>query len=250
MITQIDSPPSSPPGPPPPARSRRGRPRGRTAQGHAARDKLFAVAIAQVAARGYEATTLRDIAREAGVSAALLYRYFPGKRAVVLALYDDLSAEYAARAASLPPGPWRTRFLAALRTSLEVLRPQRAALAALLPVLAGGGEQGLFAASTGFSRQRVRAAFLAAATEASDAPRSTTDAEALGRVLYVVHLLVILWWLADRSPGQRATQGLLALLERALPPLSLALRLGPARAWLRRLDALSSEALLGTAGGS
>ena len=57
-----------------------------------------------IAARGYEATTLRDIAKEAGVSVGLLYRYFPSKQAVVIALYDELSAEYARQAADMPPG--------------------------------------------------------------------------------------------------------------------------------------------------
>jgi len=41
--------------------------------------------------RGYDAATLRDVAARAGVSPALLYRYFPNKRSVVLALYDELS---------------------------------------------------------------------------------------------------------------------------------------------------------------
>ena len=56
--------------------------------------------------RGYEATTLRDIAREAGVSVGLLYRYFPSKQAVILAFYDELSADFARQAAGMPPGRW------------------------------------------------------------------------------------------------------------------------------------------------
>ena len=53
------------------------------------RDTLYAAALRLIAKRGYEAATLRDIAAEAGVSPALLYRYFPGKHAVVLALYEE-----------------------------------------------------------------------------------------------------------------------------------------------------------------
>ena len=53
-------------------------------------------AMQLIAARGYEATTLRDIAKEAGVSVGLLYRYFPSKQAVVIALYDELSSDYRA----------------------------------------------------------------------------------------------------------------------------------------------------------
>ena len=81
---------------------KRGRPTGPTAQGTAARDRLYATATKLIAARGYEATTLRDIAKEAGVSVGLLYRYFPSKQAVIIALYDELSSAYARRAVAEP----------------------------------------------------------------------------------------------------------------------------------------------------
>src|SRR5919202_1909254 len=113
---------------------RRGRPPGRTAQGEATRRRLYATAIRLIAARGWQETTLRDLAAEAGVSLGLLYRYFPSKRAIVLALYDELSAVYAARAEQMPPGRWADRFLYALKTSLDVLAPQRDTLAALVSV--------------------------------------------------------------------------------------------------------------------
>jgi AcrR family transcriptional regulator len=215
-----------------------------TEQGASARRQLYQTAIELIAARGYEATTLRDIAREAGVSAGLLYRYFPSKRAVVLALYDELSAAYAARAASLPPGPWAARFLFALRSSLAVLAPQRATLAALTPVLIGTAEEGLFAPGTTFSRRRVQATFIEAVRGATDAP-APEDAAPLGRLLYVAHLAVLLWWLFDKTPDQRATRELLALLEGALPMVGLALRLEPARMLVRKADALVREGLFG-----
>lgn len=100
-------------------RRKRGRPRGRTPQGAAARLSLYNTAIELIAERGYEATTLRGVADRAGVSVGLLYRYFQSKRAVVLALYDELSAKYAARAAEMKSGTWRDRFMFALTTSLQ-----------------------------------------------------------------------------------------------------------------------------------
>jgi AcrR family transcriptional regulator len=224
---------------------RRGRPRGPTEQGAAARKQLYRAAIKLIASRGYEATTLRDIAKKAGVSSGLLYRYFPSKRAVVLALYDDLSAEYAARASEMEPGPWRERFLFALKTSLEVLAPQREALSALLPVLLGDDTEGLFAPATGFSRERVQTIFLEAVRGATDAIKPEADAAALGRVLYVVHLALILCWLIDKSEDQTATSELRALLERGLPIASFALRLGPSRRWLKTADRLCREGLFG-----
>jgi AcrR family transcriptional regulator len=77
-------------------RRKRGRPPGQTAQGAAAKERLYAIALRLIAERGYDATTLRDIAREADVSVGLLYRYFPSKQAVVIALYDELPMDTAA----------------------------------------------------------------------------------------------------------------------------------------------------------
>jgi hypothetical protein len=78
---------------------------------------------------------------------------------------------------------------------------------------------------------------------ASDAP-SHKLAEALGRLLYLMHLGVILWWLLDKSPGQRATKGLLSLWSRTLPSATLALRLPLVRGAVQSADMLFGEALL------
>ena len=137
------------------------RPPGATPQGEETRRTLYRVATDLFAARGYEDTTLREIAAAAGVSPGLLYRYFPSKRAVVLALYDELSREFEERARHLPAGRWRDRFVAALEASLEVLRPHRGTLVALVPTLVGGRDESLLAPATAFSRERVQGAFVA-----------------------------------------------------------------------------------------
>ena len=219
-----------------------GRPRGRTPQGTARRRRLYEIAIRGIAERGYEGMTLRDIARAARVSPALLYRYFPSKRSIVLALYDELSAAYADRATDMPRGRWRDRYLFALKASLAVLSPHRGTLSALVAVLVGDREEGLFAPGTAFSRQRVEAVFREAVAGAEDRPARDV-VEPLGRVLYLVHLAVLLWWLLDKSPHQRATAGLVALIARALPLVPLALRVGAVRRMVRDGDALFRDAL-------
>jgi len=224
---------------------KRGRPPGQTAQGAAARDRLYATAMRLIATRGYEATTLRDIAKEASVSVGLLYRYFPSKQAVIVAFYEELSADYARQAASMPPGKWRDRFIFALNTSLHVLQPHRVALRALIPVLVGDPDDGVFAAGTAFSRQRVQRVFEDAVVGSNDAPKPPL-AEALGRLLYLVHLAVLLWWLLDKSPKQRATVALVALTQQLLPSAALTLRLPPIRRFVIAVDALIREGLFGS----
>jgi AcrR family transcriptional regulator len=228
-------------------RRKRGRPAGQTPQGAAAKERLYATALCLIARRGYEATTLRDIAEEAGVSVGLLYRYFPGKQAVVLALYDQLSADYGRAAASMPSGKWRDRFLFALTTSVQVLTPHRVALRALTPVLVGNPREGIFSRATAFSRLRVQGAFERAVVDSVDAPPLGL-ATALGRLLYLVHLLVLLWWLLDQSSQQRATSALLGLTRKVLPHAALALRLPPMRRFVLSLDQLVREAFLAEPG--
>jgi AcrR family transcriptional regulator len=198
-----------------------------------------------IAARGYDATTLRDIAKKAGVSVGLLYRYFPSKQAVVIALYDELSSDYAQQAAEMPAGRWRDRFIFALNTSLEVLEPHRVALRALTPVLVGDPEEGIFSEATAFSRIRVQRVFEEAVVGSSDAPGQPLG-EALGRLLYLVHLAVLLWWLLDKSSRQRATASLVSLIRQLLPSAALALRLSLVRRFVVSVDELVRDALIGS----
>ena len=223
-------------------RRKRGRPPGQTAQGAAARDRLYSIAIELIAERGFEATTLRDIAAKAGVSVGLLYRYFPSKQSVVIALYDELSSQYGRQAANLPDGRWRERFVWALTTSLAVLEPHRVALRALTPVLVGDPEEGIFSAGTAFSRLRVQEVFERAVSDATDAPRAALAA-ALGRLLYLAHLAVLLWWLLDKSRHQRATRALISLTRELLPSAALALRVPAVRRFVLSVDGLVREAL-------
>jgi AcrR family transcriptional regulator len=223
---------------------RRGRPAGQTAQGAETRERLYATAMELFGKRGYEATTLREIAKEANVSVGLLYRYFPSKQAVILAFYDDLSADFATRSKGMQAGKWRDRFIFALRTSLGVLESHRVVLHALAPVLVGDPEEGVFSERTAFSRQRVQPVFEDAVTGAADAPRQPLAA-ALGRLLYLIHMAVLLWWLFDKSPRQRATSALVTLTEQLLPSAALALRVPPVRRFVIAVDELMREALFG-----
>jgi len=227
----------------------RGRPPGQTAAGAAAKQRLYEIAVTRMAGQGYEMTTLRDVAKEAGVSVSLLYRYFPNKRAVIFALYDELSADYVVKAAEMRPGTWRDRGVFALRASLAVLGPHRVTLRGLIPVLVGDPEEGLFGEHAAFSRLRVQGVFERAVSEASDAPPRPL-AGAIGRLLYLVHLAVLMWWLLDKSARQRATGALVDLLAGILTPAALTLRLPLVRRFVVAVDALVREALFGEAAGA
>src|SRR5262249_58271172 len=125
-------------------------------------------------------------------------------------------SETFAQQAALPRGKWRERFVHALEISLRTLGPHRLTLRALAPVMVGDTEEGVFAQHTAFSRNRVQGIFRDAVLGPTDAPTQPL-ADALSQLLYLAHLGLILWWLLDRSPHQRATQSLVALIRQLLP---------------------------------
>ena len=86
-----------------------------------------------------------------------------------------------------------------------------------------------------------------AAAGATDAPKAPLAA-ALGRLLYLIHLAVLLWWLLDRTPRQRATTALVALAQQLLPSAALALRLPAIRRFVIGFDELMREGLFGQRG--
>ena len=133
---------------------------------------LFETALALFRERGFEETTLRDIASQAELSLGAAYYYFPSKEAIVGAYYEYVQEKHVelARAAFARPGSLRERLRAALHTKIDVMEEDRRA--ALLSVTDEGRD---------FVR-RIRAAKRAAITEMLEHWTPEERAE-LGRVL-------------------------------------------------------------------
>ena len=55
------------------------------------REAIVGAAIPLLAERGYDSVTTREIAQVAGVSEALLYRHFPSKKEIYLAIWGEES---------------------------------------------------------------------------------------------------------------------------------------------------------------
>ena len=59
--------------------------------------KILEAALKCFAEKGYEATTTRNIAHEAGVTEGAIYRHYPSKEAVAQELFSDYMKQYAGR---------------------------------------------------------------------------------------------------------------------------------------------------------
>jgi AcrR family transcriptional regulator len=90
----------------------------------AIRSELSAAALSAFAARGFDATTVDDIAASVGVSRRTFFRYFASKEDAILQSVDQTGDAIAARLALRPSGE---PALEALRRSLDVIEEEFAA---------------------------------------------------------------------------------------------------------------------------
>jgi AcrR family transcriptional regulator len=206
-----------------------------TAKGEQTREHLLDIALQLFLSKGYEATTMRDIAGAASCSLGLTYRYFDHKEELVLALYQRLAQTLEAQIQLLPPAPLVERFRQTVALKLALIAPYREPLGALFgAALTPHSEIAVLGPRTTEVRQQVGRAFLAVVTGSTDPPRQP-QVEQLALVLYAIHLGLLLYWLHDRSAEQGATQELLAFTCDTLSLIRPLLRLPPVARILARL---------------
>jgi AcrR family transcriptional regulator len=217
-----------------------------TPKGERTREHLLDTALRLFTAEGYEATTMRDIAAAADCSLGLAYRYFASKEEFVLALYARMEQEFASYVETLPPAPLAQRFGQTMRAKLTHLAPYREVFGTLAgATLNPRSNVAVLGDTTADVRQRVSAMFLAVVRGATDAPREPV-ARDLATALYGAHLALILFWLYDRTPNQRATDELLTLVGDALGIVRRLLRLPPLARLLARLVRIIGPMFEGT----
>ena len=211
------------------------------------RERILGAALALFAERGYEATTMRDVAREAGASLGLAYRYFASKEEFALALYTRLAEESEEWAREdLQGGAIAERFERAMVVKLEQVSSHRGPLAALLTrALDPNSPISALGEGTVAVREKMGGVFLEVVRGASDAP-GERQARELGSVLYALHLAILLYWFHDKTPEARATHDLVGSAREALRYLRPALRLPPmSRIFSRLAGALENVGMSG-----
>jgi AcrR family transcriptional regulator len=192
------------------------------------RERIRAAAFSLFGEVGYEQTTMRAIAARAECALGLIYRYFPRREDLVVALYESVETQVAEAWSTLPPGPLHERIATALQMKVRYAWPHRRAYAAISPVvLDRTSSAGLFSERAGSIRAQVRAALRALVEGSSDAPGSA-DIERIVQVLYLVQLVVMLAATQDPHDDASATLALVDTLATMTRQLGLFLGLaGP-----------------------
>jgi len=179
------------------------------ADSEATRRQILDTALALFRERGFEETTVRDIARRAGLSLGATYYYFHSKEAIVGAYYDYVQQEHLTRArqAFAAGGPLKTRLRAALHTKIDIMQDDRRLLRALFRF---GGEPDHPLSWFGPATRDQRLCSIAVFEAALAGERLPDDVrEAAPTLLWTLHMGVLLFFLYDDSPRQQRTRSLI-----------------------------------------
>lgn len=175
-----------------------------TSKGEATRQHILDAALAAFRDRGFANTTMRDIAKAAGMSLGAAYHYFDSKDAIVAAYYEWMQQEHERRFASAAEGATvAAKIKSILGTKLDLLRSDRKILVALLATLADPDHRlSLFGRGTSALRDRSVEMFRVA----FDGAGLPEELERLaGYAAWMAHLGVMIYFVHDDSKAQART---------------------------------------------
>jgi AcrR family transcriptional regulator len=173
------------------------------------RARILEAALALFRKHGFEKTTMRDIAQEAGVALGAAYYYFDSKDALVMEFYqraqrdlDPLLENSLSKHQGL-----EERIRAAIEVKFQYFAANRQLLAALSAHIDPQNPLSPFSEETRSIRERdIR--FLSLALERTKTRIPDDLKTQLPRVLWLYQMGLLLFWVYDSSPAQTKTNQL------------------------------------------
>jgi AcrR family transcriptional regulator len=193
-------------------------------KGEQTRDLLFQTALKLFREKGFEATTMRDIAAHAKTALGAAYYYFPSKEAIVQAYYQNVQEEHNRRVREALHDKNLTlkeRLRIATHTKLDVIAEDRKLLGTIFRY---AGEPQHPLSCLGPATRDVRAASIATLAEAiGEEPLPKDIAQLLPIALWALHMAIMVYFIYDSSLGQQRTRKLVdAALELTVRLIALA----------------------------
>jgi AcrR family transcriptional regulator len=187
--------------------------RGVTAKAERTRAAILESALSLFRERGFDATTMRDVARRAGVSASNAYYYFRSKDDLVQGFYVESHADHLAlcETALAGTGDLKERLIAVFRTKVESSESYHRFAGQLFKV-AADPQSPLHPFSE--ASRPVREESIALMARVLDGSKLKLPDDLRDELPYLLwlHLMgIVLFWIHDDSPGRART---LRLAER------------------------------------
>jgi len=195
----------------------------KTIKARRTRQQILEAALELFQTRGFDATTMRQIARRAGVAVGATYYYFKTKEELVLGYYADSQQAAEARHQESLAQDWdfKRRMTEIVTHRLELLRPYRGFISVLARRIDPQHAISPFGAQTRELRQRA-IQMISEAMAHSGLKPSRTLAPHLPALLWLYQMGIVFFWIHDASPAQQNTH---RLLEVSLGVLLTAIRL-------------------------
>lgn len=187
------------------------------------RRKIYDAAMELFREKGFEETTMRDIAAKAGVALGGAYYYFSSKDAIVLAFYAEMQQTSNEPLLDALTGKkkLRERILCVLEKRLELLAPNRRFCAALFRHAPDSSDPlSPFSEETKTIRKGA-IDHMQIALEGGDIKVPSDLRPRLPYLLWLYQMALIMFWLYDRSPNQERTR---KLMDKSLGLLTNLLR--------------------------
>lgn len=176
----------------------------------ATRQRILEVAKELFASQGFEATTTRDIAKQAGIAAGTMFNYFSSKEALVGSLAAEALAELetGSNAASRSGESLEEALFAFVSSGLRKLKPLRK----YLPVVLGTALSPV-CADTDEDCSRLRVSHLETVAKLAHQHGVQELPPSALQIYWSLYAGLLLFWANDESPHQEDT---LALLDDSL----------------------------------
>jgi AcrR family transcriptional regulator len=175
------------------------------------RRKIYEAAMELFREKGFEETTMRDIAAKAGVALGGAYYYYSSKDAIVLAFYAEMQQNSSEPILTELAGKkkLRERILCVVEKRLELLEPNRKFCAALFRHAPDRADPlSPFSEETRSIREGA-IEHMRIALDGGDVKIPTDLKPRLPYLLWLYQMALIMFWLYDRSPQQERTRKLL-----------------------------------------
>jgi AcrR family transcriptional regulator len=197
---------------------------GPTEKGELTRNTILESALQLFRDKGFEATTMRDVATKAGVAFGAAYYYFPSKEAIIQAYYEVVQAEHhrrVAEALATQDMDFKERIQFAMKSKLDIVENDRKLLGVVFRYT---GEPDHPLSCLGPTTAQTRRESIEVFSRAIQEERLPKDLQQLLPIaLWALQMGVLILFIYDDSPHQKRTRKLVdGALDLTVRFLSLA----------------------------
>ena len=195
-----------------------------TSKAEQTRSAIVGAAMRLFRQEGYDRTTMRAIATEAGVSVGNAYYYFGSKEHLVQAFYDQLQVEHAEAAAQVldQERAFAPRLEGVLLAWLDVAAPHHEFAGQFFRNAADPRSPLSPFSEESTAARDASIALFATLLDGSDAKLAPALRAELPDLLWLLQMGTVLFWVYDASPDQERTR---TLVRRIVPVVDRLVRL-------------------------